>query len=248
MFRNKKVATLGIAAVGALALGTAWAHVSASSGTHHTPQAADVDNILPLATISVGASGTTTFTVPANGAGGLTVTCLHSTDVVKTPAGAGGATQNVLTLPPTFDNGIAANGIPNKCTDNLNGTTVTTTKGPWAAQIIDLPNEPTTGAGGEPNVDNVNVIVPKAGAVVKTSEGCTITVAPQAPYTVQGTMDDNTGQLTVNITSATNALPALVTGGGLCPVTPSAASCAGQTPAFCSTFHGVYQFTPKISV
>jgi len=241
MHRNRKVATLGIAAVGVLALGTAWTHVSAGSRVHQAQQADTGDVLAPLNSISVGTNTGTSFTVPANGTGGLTITCTSSISVAKTPLQAGGTIQNLLPLPPTFDDGPGPNGIPKKCTDNLNGTTVTTTKGPWAAQAIDNASDT------EPNIDTVDVIVPKAGAVVKTSEGCTITVAPQAAYTVVGSYNDSTGVLSVNLTDPINGLPALVQGGGLCPTTPPAASCSGQSPAFCSTFRGDYTWSPKLS-
>ena len=73
------------------------------------------------------------------------------------------------------------------------------------------------------HADKINIVVPKAGCVVKSSLGCTITVAPAAAFTVSGTYTDSTGKLVVNVTN----LPVSITGSGCPPAT---------TSSFVSTF------------
>jgi hypothetical protein len=189
---------------------------------HASPQAADTDDhYSPASTQITGTSTKTTFSVPP-ASPVLTVTCTHSTSGGKTPAtGLGLFPVNPL---PVFNDGTG-----NPCTDNLNGTETTTTSGPWMIGGIDKANDETS---TEPNTgDKVKIIVPKGGAVVHTSEGCTITVAPNGPFTVIGTYDDK-NKLTVSVSN----LPVKTTGGS-CPLPTSTTS----------SFHGTYIFSPNLS-
>jgi hypothetical protein len=125
---------------------------------------------------------------------------------------------------PVFNDGT---GHP--CTDSLGGTVTTTTSGAWKIGFVDKASDETS---AEPNTgDKLRIIIPKAGAVVKTSEGCTITVAPNGPFTITGAYNDKT-TLTVSITN----LP-VSTSGGSCPLPASTTS----------TFHASYVFSPGMS-
>jgi len=226
--RTTKVGTLAAAAVVALAFSSVLVHAS--------PRATDSDDhYKPAGTQITGTSHKTIFSVPPSG--GLTVTCTNSSSGGKTPAT--GIGRFAISPLPSFNDGV---GKP--CTDNLNGKDTTTTSGPWTIGMIDKANDETS---AEPNTDQLSVVVPKGGAVVKTSEGCTIVVAPSAPYTVTGSYSDSTGTFTVNLTGSFSSLPVKVSGGGLCPVTPPNSTCSGQSPALCSSFAGTYVFSPKVS-
>jgi hypothetical protein len=220
MHRNRVLALLGLVAVTGLAVGS-------SSWAHAAPNAADVgDTMLPANSFVTLKSTHSSFTVPPGGTG-LTVTCTNNLAVAKTPpkSTTSGTTQSLQVLPPTFDNGINTTTFAvNPCTDNLHGTEVTTTSGAWTASATDLATETT-----EPNTDSVTIVIPKGGAVVKSSLGCTITVAPSAPFAVKASYVDSTGQLIVNIKN----LPILITGSG-CP------------PATLSDFVATYTTTPRL--
>jgi len=95
---------------------------------------------------------------------------------------------------------------------------------------VDSPNE--TESQAEPNSgDMLEVIVPKAGAVVTNTLHCHIVVAPNGPFTVTGTYDDHS-TFTVNVTN----LPVAVSGPAPCP-----------TAATTSSFQGTYIFSPGVS-
>jgi hypothetical protein len=223
MHRSRRMSILGITAVVALGFGGAiWAHAATS-----TPRSAavDPDNILPINSFSIGTSPKTTFSVPPTG--GITVTCTHNVAVTKTAATASSGTAPLLVLPPTFDNGINSTTFAvAKCTDNLGGTESTVCKGAWSATGVDA----TTG-DTEPNTDKIQIHLPIAACVVTTSQGCTITVAPSAAFTITANYADGTGKLTVNIGN----LPIKVAGGAACP-----------TAATTSSFLGVYTFNPRL--
>jgi hypothetical protein len=212
--RTKKGGALAAASMMALAFSFVLAHAS--------PQAADTDDKYKPAGMQVnGTSSKTTFSVPG-GSPIITVTCTHSTAGGKTPAT--GLGMFAISPLPAFNDGT---GRP--CTDSLGGTVTTTTSGAWKIGFVDKASDETS---AEPNTgDRMQIIIPKAGAVVHTSEGCTITVAPSGPVTLTGTYNDKT-TLTVSVTN----LP-VTTSGGSCPLPASTTS----------TFHGTYVFSPGVS-
>jgi hypothetical protein len=219
MHRNRIVALLGFVAVTGLAVGSAgWAHAA---------PATDVgDSMLPANSFVKLFSTSSQFSVPPTG--GITVTCTVNIAYAKTPPikATAPATQSLLVLPPTFDDGINPTTFAVKpCTDSpTGGTDVSTCTGAWTATATDLATETT-----EPNTDTVHITVPKGGCVVKSSLGCTITVAPTAPFVVPATFTDVDGKLHVHVTN----LPIAITGGG-CP------------PATTSSFTAVYTTTPRL--
>jgi len=222
MFRSRRVAALAIAAVGALALGTAWAHASANtarSGSSQIRNAPDTDDLYkPNATVFLANSTSAQFTVPATG--GITVTCNNSTTAGKTK---GPGLAGLPVLPPSFDDGIDPNtGQPRPCHDNQGQTDTTTTSSGWSFSEKDIPNDE---AASEPNADHLLIVIPKAGAVVvNPALGCTITVSPNGPFVVSGLYNDN-GTATFNISN----LPISVAG-------PSPPCPAVTTAKFVATY------------
>jgi hypothetical protein len=212
--RTKKGGALAASLTAALAFSAVLAHASLQAGDTE-------DKYKPAGTHVTGTSTKTTFSVPGTSPI-ITVTCTHSVAGGTTPAtGLGMFAINPL---PVFNDGT---GHP--CRDSLGGTVTTTTSGAWKIGFVDKASDETS---AEPNTgDKLRIIIPKAGAVVKTSEGCTITVAPNGPFTVTGAYNDKT-TLTVSITN----LP-VKTAGGSCPL-PSSTT---------STFHGTYVFSPGVS-
>ena len=212
--RTKKGGVLAAASLVALAFSAVLAHAS--------PQAADTDDKYKPAGMQVnGTSSHTTFSVPATSPV-ITVTCTHSAAGGKTPAtGLGMFAINPL---PVFNDGT---GRP--CTDSLGGTVTTTTSGAWKIGFVDKASDETS---AEPSAgDKLQIIIPKGGAVVHTSEGCTITVAPSGAFTISGVYDDKS-KLTLSI----HNLP-VATSGGSCPLPTSTTS----------TFSATYTFSPGVS-
>jgi hypothetical protein len=212
--RTRKGGALAAALTAALAFSAVLAHASLQAGDTD-------DHYKPAATVIKGTSTKTTFSVPASSPV-ITVTCTHSTAGGKTPAtGLGTFAINPL---PVFNDGT---GHP--CRDSLGGTVTTTTSGAWKIGFVDKATDETS---AEPNTgDKLKIIIPQGGAVVKTSEGCTITVAPNGAVTVTGAYNDK-GVLTLAIGN----LP-VKTAGGSCPLPISTNS----------TFHGTYTFSPVVS-
>lgn len=213
---SKKASALALAAAAALTLGGGIAR--AVHAAPATPFATDTDDkYKPAGKLVTGTSHKTVFSVAA---GAIVVTCTKSVASGTTPT-TGLGTFTIK--PPTFSDGTGP------CTDNLGGTDTTSTSGTWKIGSIDQANDET---GSEPNTgDKLFVIVPKAGAVVHNSLGCTITVAPNAPFTVTGKYND-VSTFTVSISN----LPIKVVGGAQCP-----------TNATTSTFKGTYVFSPGVS-
>jgi hypothetical protein len=212
--RTRQGGALVAASMMTLAFGAVLAHAS--------PQAGDTDDkYKPAATQVTGTSTKTTFSVPARSPV-ITVTCTHSTAGGKTPAtGLGSFAIKPL---PVFNDGT---GHP--CRDSLGGTVTTTTSGAWMIGFVDKANDETS---AEPNTgDTLRIIIPKGGAVVKTSEGCTITVAPSGPFPVTGVYNDKN-----TLTVAVANLP-VKTSGGSCPLPATTTS----------TFHATYTFSPGFS-
>ncbi len=211
--KTRKASVLFATAALAVSLSTVWAHAS--------PTASDSDDHYnPAGTTVKGTSTKTTFSVPATSPV-ITVTCTHSSAGGKTPATGLGAFT--ISPRPVFNDG---KGKP--CTDNLGGTETTTTSGTWKIQEIDAAGDESQ---SEPNSgDKLQVTVPKGGAVVHTSEGCTITVAPNGAFKVPGSYND----VNTFVVSISN-LPIKVTGGAICPTT-----------ATTSSFNGTYTFSPHV--
>jgi hypothetical protein len=268
---SKKTWFLGAAALATLGFTGLFAHASSN-----TPASETGDHLFPNNSISIGqtTAGTcptggtistfcTKFTVPAGVTGAPTVVCKHNTAAVKTPnTKAGVSTATPLTLaaiPPAFDNGPAGAATPAPCLDQFSNTYVTVTSGTWTATVYDCPTAVTTCTeAAEPNTDALYVNVPHDGAVLTSSNGCTIKVndhsSGNVPIKVPGTYTEGNGQLKVNVTSTTAGIPVTIvqtTGGPTCPLVTGAVSCAGQTPAVCSSFVGIYTFGitgfPKLS-
>ena len=218
--KKSKIGAMVVAAAASLTLGVGVAHSAHASGS--TPFSTDTDdNLTPASTAVTGTSHKTVFSVAA---GAIVVTCTLSKAKATTPATGLGPVN--LTSPPTFTDG---GNPPAPCTDNLGATDTTATSGTWTLKFVDAPNDET---GTEPNAtgDKMQIVVPQGGAVVTNSLGCTITVAPNGPFTVTGKYDD-TSKLHVSITN----LPISVAGGPQCP-----------TNATTSTFQGTYTFSPGV--
>jgi hypothetical protein len=168
------------------------------------------NHIVPASTTVSGKSTSTVFS-----AGGIIVTCTNSVAGGKTPAD--GLSFAIKPL-PSFNDGTST--AP--CTDSFGGTDTTVTTGKWSLKFL--------------NPTELEIVVPKAGAVVTNSLGCKITLAPSKAYDVKAPGDyDGVSKLTLNIPTA-GGLPVTVTGGLQCPVTAKTAS-----------FKAVYTFTPGMA-
>jgi hypothetical protein len=168
------------------------------------------NHIVPASTTVSGKSTSTVFI-----AGGITVTCTNSVAGGKTPAD--GLSFAIKPL-PSFNDGTST--AP--CTDSFGGTDMTATSGKWSLKFI--------------NPTELDIVVPKDGAVVTNSIGCKITLAPAKAYDVKAPNDyDGISKLTLNIPTK-GGLPITITGGLQCPVTAKTAS-----------FSAVYTFTPGMA-
>jgi len=276
---NSKGAVISFAALATFGLGGVWAHASSSA------PADAADTVKPLNAISKGIS-TNSFFKTVGGA--LNINCKNNVADVKTPyfpPAAAGAVVSLSIVPPEFDNGVpgsapgATTGVT-PCnvvsgTGQSLGTSTTATSGAWAAAAYDCPK---AGVGGfnptsaaitgftcgaeavEPNVDAIVVHIPPGGAVVHTSNGCTITVAPPATYpngfNVLGSYTDSTGKFDVDYPGPAsgntnlNSIPVKTTGTG-CPITvvwSSFETCVpAAVPTSCSATRSPYTFTPRLT-
>jgi len=190
----------------------------------------------------LGHSTKTSFTVPSGVSGAPTVVCTNSTAGGTPPGKAAGLAAFAISPLPVFNDGSSTlpckDQFGNRYTETSNNT-----NGKWTIGFIDFGSETTT----EPNSgDRLSVHIPRAGAIVKSSTGCVITVAPWAAVTISSPYTDGVSgvyHFNVNIKS----LPVRITGTTTCPlITPSTSSCAGQKPAVCSSFVGVYAFKPGV--
>jgi len=213
MSRTRKVSLLiAVAAVGALTFGGMKASASPNAG--ETTE----DHLVPAGTHVTGTSSRTVFSV---GHGVIIVTCTHSTSGTTT-AKTGLPFTKISPLPQFND------GAGKPCTDNTGSTDTTTTQGTWLIGFLDKASDETS---AEPNAgDRLEVIVPKAGAIVTNTLHCKIIVAPNGPFKVIGAYDDHS-KFTVNI----SGLPIQVSGPAQCP-----------SAATTSTFTGVYIFSPGV--
>jgi hypothetical protein len=194
-----------------------------------------------------GHSSKTSFTVPAGVSGAPTVTCTNSAAGGTPPAKSAGLAAFAISPLPAFNDGSSTT----PCKDQFGNrytTTTNNTNGKWTIGFIDFGSETTT----EPNTgDRLTVHIPRAGAIVKTSTGCTITVASSAAVTISSPYTDgvknSSGTPVYHFNVNIKNLPVRITGMSTCPlITPSTSSCAGQQPAVCSSFVGVYAFSPGV--
>ena len=196
------VGTRRLAACGALTLAAMLAVPAAAGATTITP-AGDYSKA------SLQSGTTARFTI----AGFLSVTCNQSVSAPTSPLG----TNNKNQIPPAPGNSNpnGAVSLPvnpasftnngGACPTSLSGVTATTTtSGTWTL----------SGNYGSPITGSLTI--PKAGAVTRTSNGCTITVAPSGPHTVNGTWTNGSGGTPSRITISNASVPVSVTGGFGC--------------------------------
>jgi hypothetical protein len=215
-----------LVATGVVALGAASVWTHASSKTHAAATTDTGDVIRPADSFSIGTSSNVTLTIPA---GGFTVTCTHNVFVLKTPSlsATSGPTQGFRILPPTFDDGIASTGIPQRCSDNSGATNAITTAGTWRASFVDGSND------AEPGIDTVRLTIPIDGGSIWLQNGvCMVTIAPQAAFSFTASYNDGLGTLSLDVTD----LPIKVLGGPSCPTAASTAA-----------LKGTYSFKPRLS-
>lgn len=209
-----KVRTKGALAVGAALMTAAIAAgpASAQSSTTITP-AGD------YAKASLKSGTTASFSI----AGFMTTTCNQSVSQPTSPLGTD--TKNKIpaapgnhnpsgpvTLPvnaPSFTNNGGA------CPTNIGATTTTTTSGNWSL----------SGQYGSPITGYLTV--PQNGAVVTTSNGCTITIAPSGPVNVNGTWTNGGGKTPSRLTISNAPVPISVSGGF---------GCFGSSASFTATY------------
>jgi hypothetical protein len=254
---HKKGLILGAAAVATLGLTGLFAHASSNTPASETGDHLFPNNSISIAQTTAGTCPTvvtpstfcTKFTVPAGVSGAPTVVCTHNVAALKTPnTKAGYSTAAPLTLAvlaPAFDNGPAGAATPAPCKDQFSNTYVTVTSGAWSALAYDCPTATTTCTeAAEPNTDAFIVKVPKDGAVLTSSNGCTIKVndGGTTAFNVPASYTEGNGQLKVNVTSTTSGIPVRIfqtTGGPTCPLVTTSGTCSGQSPAVCSSFVGI---------
>ncbi|HEX8646212.1 MAG TPA: hypothetical protein VF715_04885 [Thermoleophilaceae bacterium] len=203
---------------GALAIGAALMTAAMAAG----PAAAQSTTITPAGDYSKASlqSGTTaSFSI----AGFLTTTCNQSVSQPtsplgtntknKIPAAPGNHNNNgpvtIPVNPPTFTNNGGA------CPTNIGATTTTTTSGSWTL----------SGQNGSPITGYLTV--PRNGAVVSTSNGCTITIAPSAAVNVNGTWTNGSGSTPSRLTITNQPIPVSVSGGF---------GCFGSSASFSATY------------
>lgn len=237
MNRAWKGGATAVSAAVVMALGAALVHAAPATSdsddnykpanTHITGTATGTPAQCP--TIGRPAGTVTCFSVPGQKPT-MTVYCTHSTSGGLTPAT--GLGLFVVNPPVVFNDGYTGT-TPKPCTDTLGGTETTVVSGTWKIGGIDAANDE---GSAEPNSgDKAEVIVPQAGAVVNTSQGCRITVAPNGPYTAIGPYDDHS-KFTVPVTN----VPVIVTKlKSSCPL-------PANVPLL-STFFATYIFSPGVS-
>jgi len=256
---HKKGLIVAAAALATLGFTGLFAHAASN-----TPASETGDHLLPNNSISIAqtTAGTcptgatistfcTKFTVPAGVSGAPTVVCTHNVAALKTPnTKAGYSTAAPLTLAvlaPAFDDGPVGAATPLPCKDQFSNTYVTVTSGVWSAVAYDCPTATTTcteAAEGGTQIDAFIVKVPHDGAVLTSSNGCTIKVndGSTAAFNVPASYTEGNGQLKVNVTSTTLGIPVRIfqtAGGPTCPLVTTTGTCSGQSPAVCSSFVGI---------
>ncbi len=188
----------------------------------------DPDGFNHSGTATATNSGNTTFAV-----GTFTVSCTHSTATFSIPASPSVAT-NLNGLVFDDDSGPP----PSPCNTSTAGVTATTSvstaNGSWTLTFNDIGDTGTdqssnTGDSGEPNSDSATIAIPKAGATITTSNGCTITVDPSAGSNVTASYNDAG---TAKFSSQRVSVSATGTN---CP--------SGTT----GTFNGTYTVSPSLS-
>ena len=254
---HKKGLIVAAAALATLGFTGLFAHASSNTTAADTLDHLFPNNSISIAQTTAGTCPTgatispfcTKFTVPAGVNNAPTVVCTHNVAALKTPNTKAGATAPFAlgVLPPAFDNGPAGAATPAPCKDQFLNTYVTVTSGAWSATVYDCPSAITTCAEtAEPNTDFLYVNVPHDGAILTSSNGCTIKVndhsTGNAAFKVPATYTEGNGQLKVNVTNTVSGIPVTIfqtAGGPTCPFVTAATSCSGQSPAVCSSFVGI---------
>jgi hypothetical protein len=186
-----------------LAAGTAFAVT-----VPHAVAASDKDSLKPASTAIKGSAPNF---VSSGTIGGLafTASCTSSTLSAKTPARGLGP----VSVKPTFTG----------CTDNFGGTDKVKVHGVWKLTFADAANDE---AQTEPNSgDGLTLLVPKGGATFTSTflPGCTITVAPTAPFSFTSAYND------VSVATVNVNLPVSGSSGCPPPVGATAATTATYT-------------------
>ncbi|MFJ3921693.1 hypothetical protein [Streptomyces sp. NPDC090022] len=204
MSRTRTAFALGLAAAGALTLGS----VTATAAT---------DGATAAAGAALPAAGSTTVTPAGHGfkatltgkatfkAGSVTISCSVSVATGTVPAAPGNSNPAGAVASP-----ISAPAY-SSCTASLPGVTPTvTSSGAWQVSM----------QNGSPIT--ATMTVPTGGLVVKTSglASCTVTSAPTAAASVPGTWA-NGAPSTLTFTNA--SVPVKVTGGFGCPTSATTA-------------------------
>jgi hypothetical protein len=204
---------------GALAISAALMTAAIAAGPASAQSSTTITPAGDYAKASLASGSTASFSI----AGFLTTTCNQSVSQPTSPLGTN--TKNKIpaapgnhnpsgpvTLPvnaPTFTN----NGGP--CPTNIGATTTTTTSGNWTL----------SGQYGSPITGYLTV--PQNGAVVSTSNGCTITIAPNGPVNVSGTWTNGSSKAPSKLTISGAPVPVSVTGGF---------GCFGSSASFSATY------------
>src|SRR5437879_9637533 len=195
MNRTRKAGVLVTSMVAVLGVSTVLAHAGPATDTedHYSLANTQLYGVAagkPAQCPTTGAPTTfvSCFSVPGN-APTLTVYCKNSTAGGITPAATAPLGYFPLNHLPTFHDGTGP------CTDSLGGTESNlvqqgTNGHKWQIKEVDKANDETGTV--EPNAtgDSLNVLVPQAGVIVTTSQGCKITVSPSGDAVVGGSYND----------------------------------------------------------
>jgi hypothetical protein len=204
---------------GALAITAALMTAAIAAGPASAQSSTTLSPAGDYAKASLRSGTNATFSI----AGFLTTTCNQSVSQPTSPLGTNNKNQipaapgnhnpsGPVTIPvnaPTFTN----NG--GGCPTNIGATTTTTTSGSWSL------------SGQNGSTITGYLTVPKAGAVVTTSNGCTITIAPNGPVNVNGTWTNGNSRTPSRLTISNAPVPVSVSGGF---------GCFGSTASFSATY------------
>lgn len=164
------------------------------------------------------ASGTADFTVSTT-----TVRCNNSTTTGTVPAAPGNHNNEGPVLvgiaAPVFDN-TTSSRCPTNAPLTTATTTTNTTNGAWTITIQ-----------FDPAGSTAIMTIPQAGVVTKTEglANCTITVAPNGPAQIRGTLANGTTGNLPTLSFSNVALPISVSNGFGCPS-------ASTTATFSATY------------
>ncbi|HEX5496063.1 MAG TPA: hypothetical protein VFX70_15955 [Mycobacteriales bacterium] len=168
-------------------------------------------------TASLAPGTTADFTV-----GNITVSCNTSDTGGQIPLAPGNHNDaGPVTMPittPTFAND------PSPCPTNEFFVDATnTTSGAWSIAIQFVPADPTDPTS-QPSATGT-LSVPQGGVVTHTTGiVCTVTVAPDAPTTITGTLHPASGSTPPQLVFSDAMIPIQVSTGAFCPSAQTAAS------------------------